>query len=424
MKKYKLIKKYPGFSELGTIIECQDGTSYYSKNPEYWEEVLAPDYEILVRKLVNENSLIHSVKRLSDGEVFTIGDTFKPYGYSSDKILTKIILIDDNSSFKQGIWFRYKGGSQHFTKSIKVINKKDYEVYQVLYATEVRTLYDGLYRLFTDGVGFDLDYILNNAGYIHSVKRLSDGEIFSRNDMVNIGKDHQIMIRTISRIKIDTNGELIILHENGTLTNNKLSGIFNRIKRVPFYDIISYVHKGRPNCITTKKRGGQRHDEFWNIHSIKRLSDDEVFTIGDQVQFSQYYKGKILGIKTSEKNAGRLCFSTNNPHIIGGWFNVNDIKKIKPVLYRTEDGVDIHLGDETWGLHKNSFYLSPKPTKNNNPNWVQVGEPAHWVFSTEEAAKEYQLRYAPCLSLDDIRRAIYLSATSLERLLATAKSKL
>lgn len=208
MKKYKLIKKYPGFSELGTIIECQDGTSYYSKNPEYWEEVLAPDYEILVRKLVNENSLIHSVKRLSDGEVFTIGD---------------------------------------------MVSRED-----------------GLFK----------------------------GTLISINDK--------------------------------------------------------------------------------------------------------------LEAKTSSED----CIGMN-------W-----LIKLSPILYRTHDGVDIHLGDETWGLHKNSFYLSPKPTKNNNPNWVQVGEPAHWVFSTEEAAKEYQLRYAPCLSLDDIRRAIYLSATSLERLLATAKSKL
>jgi len=124
-KKYKLIKKYPGSPELGYILEQlknqknQDDNYYYhglwlnpSKYPEFWEEIVEKDYEILSFKygngcsyyhtlrnnnyyvqsdqsiksstnytlkqqlndLENNRCVIHSVQRLSDGEVFTIGD--------------------------------------------------------------------------------------------------------------------------------------------------------------------------------------------------------------------------------------------------------------------------------------------------------------------------------------------------------------
>ena len=68
-KKYKLIKEYPGSPELGIIAEER----YVMKDqPEYWEEVVEKDYEILISRVVPQEIL--SVKRLSDGEVFTIGD--------------------------------------------------------------------------------------------------------------------------------------------------------------------------------------------------------------------------------------------------------------------------------------------------------------------------------------------------------------
>jgi hypothetical protein len=108
MKKYKLIKNYPGSPELGTEFEYwTDGISeqIYNKstnpsfiplktvknNPEFWEEVVEKDYEILslctksdshmlkkpfydIPNLLEQGCKINSVKRLSDGEVFTIGD--------------------------------------------------------------------------------------------------------------------------------------------------------------------------------------------------------------------------------------------------------------------------------------------------------------------------------------------------------------
>lgn len=102
MKKYVLIKEYPGSPKLGTIINdeittygisfSKNNLSFIKKYPEFWQPVVEKDYEILeyISKLKNciiepKNPLfnngdwdIHSVRRLSDSEIFTIGDKIFP----------------------------------------------------------------------------------------------------------------------------------------------------------------------------------------------------------------------------------------------------------------------------------------------------------------------------------------------------------
>ena len=91
--KYKLIKEYPGSPKLGTILTHKE-LQYCNWN-EYYQEVVEKDYEILSMEC-NKSSLlhfnnvessinfmlkndysIHSVKRLSDSEIFAIGDIVK-----------------------------------------------------------------------------------------------------------------------------------------------------------------------------------------------------------------------------------------------------------------------------------------------------------------------------------------------------------
>lgn len=111
-KKYKLIKEYPGSPELGQIVApktCvneEDTNNYYWEGswfnpksfPEFWEEVKELEYELLSYYNPNLNTvifrlnkdgeyrhhstilgekhgcLIRSVKRVNDGEIFTVGD--------------------------------------------------------------------------------------------------------------------------------------------------------------------------------------------------------------------------------------------------------------------------------------------------------------------------------------------------------------
>lgn len=109
MKKYKLKKSYPGTydTKVGDVVEyCELDEFYHTIDnefpkyevedyPEYWEEVVEKKYEILevvinIHKKVScvkdcsreyidallscEHNYIHSIRRLSDGEVFSIGD--------------------------------------------------------------------------------------------------------------------------------------------------------------------------------------------------------------------------------------------------------------------------------------------------------------------------------------------------------------
>ena len=123
LKKYKLVKHYPGSPncELGTIFEYHPQTGNYFaeegwyihprfvvNQPEFWEKVEEKNYEILSLKdkcdtlwkkctsayyshekttnaylkeyLIDHGAKIHSIKRLSDGEVFTVGDKVE-HGY-------------------------------------------------------------------------------------------------------------------------------------------------------------------------------------------------------------------------------------------------------------------------------------------------------------------------------------------------------
>lgn len=144
MKSYKLIKEYPGGPKLGTEviyskehrIYNHNGGNFYTelpKNqvenlPEFWEEIIEKDYEILSyihngsKHIWKKDSqlkdtfcledgkspftrledilkypkiyLIHSVKR-NDGEIFTIGDNVKSPTCSVPNSIISIQIIND-----------------------------------------------------------------------------------------------------------------------------------------------------------------------------------------------------------------------------------------------------------------------------------------------------------------------------------------
>ena len=121
--RYRLIKEYPGSPKLDTIINDSKttlGISYYENckafienYPEFWQEVVEKDYEILSFKLPGNNIVdlkyarnnlkfmlknssvyqIYSVKRLSDGEIFTIGDK------TNFGLISKIVINNNSLSF-------------------------------------------------------------------------------------------------------------------------------------------------------------------------------------------------------------------------------------------------------------------------------------------------------------------------------------
>ena len=122
MKKYKLIKEYPGSPEEGYIAK-QGKFKFMSDYPEFWEECIKPlNFTVLsciemephlnpgtiytdcennqesYLRYIRENTVsIHSIKRLSDGEILTIGDcvTSKTINWGYDCFISKFEISKD-----------------------------------------------------------------------------------------------------------------------------------------------------------------------------------------------------------------------------------------------------------------------------------------------------------------------------------------
>ena len=155
------------------------------------------------------------------------------------------------------------------------------------------------------------------------------------------------------------------------------------------------------------------------IHSVKRLSDSEIFTIGDKV-FSEYVNYTINKIDiVNDKCMVSALYDTNNPNGSRLHYNLNNIKKSKQPLFTTEDGVDIFEGDK--------YFICTASLSNciNNEGIVSKffkPNPNYKYFSTKEKAEEYILLNKPCLSYGDVQE--YLKVKDCNKVLDLVQSKI
>lgn len=181
------------------------------------------------------------------------------------------------------------------------------------------------------------------------------------------------------------------------------------------YNNYIYTYTDTP-CITVEesKRHYQYHggvlcestlhllSQSPEINSIKRIRDGEVFTVGDEINFNNMGYGKLLEIEFEsapvDKGTGRLCFVNDNIYL-GKWWDISQLSKAKPILFKSRDGFDIREGDKVYGVSINWNVFSGVVQKNN---LYHREEWKHGKFSTEEAAREYLMWNKPVLSLKDV----------------------
>ena len=134
------------------------------------------------------------------------------------------------------------------------------------------------------------------------------------------------------------------------------------------------------------------------IHSVKRLSDSEIFTIGDKVIG---YNNSITKIKTIDL-VGEVSLNIGTDKHEG--FSLKNLKKAKQPLFTTEDGVDIYNYLESfYWIRKDTLKLCERMTLNTSHSVFFKYEPdKELYFSTKEKAEEYILMNKPCLSLSDV----------------------
>jgi hypothetical protein len=128
------------------------------------------------------------------------------------------------------------------------------------------------------------------------------------------------------------------------------------------------------------------------IKSIMRLSDGEVFSVGDYIEG---HTNPITCIDVTSKSHELPFFHCGN------YGTALLIANKRKALFTTEDGVDIKEGDRFWFI----------PQSHNN--FTQIGkfiaskgvvaENAIARFSTENAAKEYIAYNKPRFSLNEIK---------------------
>lgn len=143
---------------------------------------------------------------------------------------------------------------------------------------------------------------------------------------------------------------------------------------------------------------GSRH-AHWNIHSVRRLSDGEVFTVGDLVEDGGKNK-KIIGLEINDSWTSGL-FATIG---FGGQTDLSLLTKapeVKEPLFTTEDGKEIFSWHEIIWFVNSAWYVGSQQAASYDVEKLYHIK----YFSTEQAANEYALLNKPCLSVNDIRGA-------------------
>lgn len=188
--KYKLIKEFPGSCELGKVIDLDEVfgrmTYNYTGYPEYWEKVVAKSYEILSYKyndfiytyepspnifsipgsrcyccgsrVINDASMtqlssipaIYSIKRLCDGEIFTIGE--KLNSESKKFVIITKITLSENAGYIR-IWGDFMSGIDSWIYLDNISRLKE-----PLFVTEDGCDIFGETELFTVGFTSKVDY--------------------------------------------------------------------------------------------------------------------------------------------------------------------------------------------------------------------------------------------------------------------------
>lgn len=187
------------------------------------------------------------------------------------------------------------------------------------------------------------------------------------------------------------------------------------------YEILSLQYIGEYQIITDKENiDSWMHPSCrgnWEIYSIKRLSDGEVFTVGDKItgtlSLFEPQKGyvKITGFRINnnkleiEIETGVITDNRDLTYSDGskGSFSFLTIKKCNS-LFATEDGYEIFVGDEYYIVMQNFTLHKYKAEYYSGRN----GDTFKY-FKEKTNAERYIFENKAVLSLKDVQ-SIYVSA--------------
>jgi len=329
MRKFKLIKKYPGFESLDTVYEhsgkgdrphkytwVKNSCSYtydLDNFPEYWEEIIKkPEYVkcIKVTQMGVSSYILNTIYKLSE---------------NSDYVGTGMAKWDNTNNSK-------------FEPSTK-------EAYD-LQELKAKFLVDKWYSITTKPRDTVYKNIRFKVGSIeNTLVTYKYNNYIDHNNIYGHGNGMEFKnIIDVKELSVESNEIQPYLPDNHV----------DKVKPKLDYEILSFTSRWHTTEICIKYDNGrfgrnwgdktveemltEVSNNFRKIHSIKRLSDGEIFTVGDKVEvYGMSYN--ITGFTTGmyNDNLFRITVNTNTNYLLK---NVNK-SVIKPVLFTTHDGVDI-----------------------------------------------------------------------------------
>lgn len=434
--KFKLIKIYPGSPELGTIVETNNprinfinGGYVYDidRNPEFWQEVtgefILPEKWYI--KVTSGNSKLVSEWVINSKNPFR------------KKIVEDGYLTNKWGEYT-GVWFfvpipRYTEITfEQFKKYVleHELVEKAKEKYPI--GTEYINSYgknctvQGILKYYYSSEG---NYITDGWGgsvYKNGVW----AEIIKEETKFEVGKWYYI---TAYKEKYEyyvkyTGSKYLefICHGNyidkGLFTEVEIKREITDLSEIQQYlpnghvDKITYeilsLKTKTYNIVTLQSNGRYFYTEGNNtfdpngffkgstledelkagsiIHSVKRLSDGEIFTIGDKIDI----RGKKdATLKWINYTNNEVAIGTSYAMVVNLW----ELKHCEKPLFKTEDGVDIYEGDEVTWLFRDEIKIAGTRKADKNM-YIYLK-----YFSTKEAAEQYVLLNKPCLSINDLK---------------------
>ena len=162
-----------------------------------------------------------------------------------------------------------------------------------------------------------------------------------------------------------------------------------------------YEINGRMFSTGMSLRGKQ-----YQIISIKRLSDGEVFSIYDNVTMFDWNAKDCFIEEFIEHTNGKLGIVIKQQDTTSIYFNgLDSLQKVKrKLLFTTIDNVKIYEGDKYFSVCK-KYWIVLEPENTSKINY-ETYHKNNYNFSTKEKAEEYILTNKPCLSINEILDSI------------------
>lgn len=351
MKKYKLIKEYPGSPELGTIVTEKKSPVFgkiytylhdmaisalsIENQPEYWEEII----ELCVPIGTKFTDICKNVCKIKEVK----GDSVLIH-HSSFCIDYKINIV--NKYFKEGSWKIYEE-----ERYFKCLRPDDWAM--TIKNNNGYLIFPGSFKAHITNVSI-LDHFKNSFYWKEVTKKEYEAQFL----------DYEIL-----SFKSSTS---IVLYNRDTQLKDTYCQIDGKY---PFYTL--------EECLANK----------WTIHSVKRLSDGEIFTVGDKITGKSKYNCTINTIELNP-DYPQIMFNRFDEGI-----DLINAKHIKKLLFKTEDDVDIFEGDKV-------YFINTTNQRFNIDICLEADlYKSHLLyFSTKEKAEEYIWRNKECLSYENVLR--------------------